>query len=93
MTRVLSHSRYLIICKLRVYLLASSHACACARVCLQKAFVGDALLFCPSQLFFFSCNINIKKNEYLSAVQGCVLWDRESGESAVCVDERKDRGN
>lgn len=44
--------------------------------CMQKAFVGDAFLFCPSQLFF--CNINIK-NEYLSAVQACVLWDRESG--------------
>lgn len=49
----------------------------------------------PITAFFF-CNINkkkIKKNEYLSAVQGCVLWDRESGESAVCVDERRDRGN
>lgn len=60
------------------------HACVFA-----EAFCGGCFPILPITAFF--CNVNIK-NEYLSAVQGCVLWDRESGEWAVCVDERRTRG-
>lgn len=58
--------------------------CACM-CCTGLCWGGSTVL--PITLYF--CNINIKKRIFISSSG---LWDRESGEYAVCVDEGRTRG-